>query len=590
MQQQVNRVVGRYEIVAPLGEGGMATVYLARQIDLDRLVALKELRALRGSDPSFAQRFLREARMAGSLSHPNIVTVHDYLEAEGTPFIAMEYLERGSLRPYIGHMSLAQVGGVMEGLLAGLEHAAAHGIVHRDLKPENVMVSTDGRIKIADFGIAKARNTFQSGGALTADGTALGTPNYMSPEQALAEDVGPWTDLYALGIMAFEFFTGRTPFADTPEPLVVIMRHVQDPLPSLSAIDPSIDPRIVRWIEWLGAKNPADRPQTAGAAWDAFEEVLIATLGPRWQRGSRLMADAGATVHAPPGPATPLPANTPRGPLTRAALGALAAGGAAGAAAAAAGTTAPAARTASDLTTHAVDADPDLDPTLAPNHLLGLDRTEPAGPGGGGPGGAGLLAGANPERRGRKGLILAVVLMAVVAAVAFGAARRGSSHSAAGAAQSPAAAQPAAPTPAAAPSGSTGTTGLTSTGSGSLKSQAADARNLAKQYNSSAARIEGLKATGTQVGQNALIANLMRKTARAYSQAAKAATAGDTQGYATALAAALAAKNEVQQAVATSGSSSSGGGQPGAAPKPSACGGDSTSDDPSDDACTAGEP
>ncbi|MEA2483109.1 MAG: eukaryotic-like serine/threonine-protein kinase, partial [Thermoleophilaceae bacterium] len=150
--RDLKRLVGRYELLGQLGHGGMATVHLARQPDLDRLVALKELKTLTSSDPSVARRFLREARMAGSLSHPSIVTVHDYFEAEGTPFIAMEYMEQGSLRPYIGQMSLAQVGGVMEALLAGLEHAARNGIVHRDLKPENVMVSSDGRVKIADFG------------------------------------------------------------------------------------------------------------------------------------------------------------------------------------------------------------------------------------------------------------------------------------------------------------------------------------------------------------------------------------------------------------------------------------------------------
>src|SRR5690349_7597043 len=179
----------------------MADVYLARQRDLDRLVALKELRALGGSDPSFAKRFLREARMAGSLSDPNIVTVHDYIEDEGTPFIAMEYMERGSLRPWIGRMSLAQVGGVFEGVLGGLAYAGTRGIVHRDIKPENVMIGSDGRVKIADVGIAKARDAFQVTSSLTAEGTALGTPNYMAPEQAAAEEVTPRTDLYAAGIM-----------------------------------------------------------------------------------------------------------------------------------------------------------------------------------------------------------------------------------------------------------------------------------------------------------------------------------------------------------------------------------------------------
>src|SRR3954453_19592229 len=127
--EDLRKALGRYELLNELGRGGMATVYLARQIDLDRLVALKELAALRMPDASVAQRFLREARLAGSLSHPNIVTVHDYFERDGVPYIAMEYVERGSLRRYIGSLSLGQIGAVLEGVLAGLAHAERHTIV-----------------------------------------------------------------------------------------------------------------------------------------------------------------------------------------------------------------------------------------------------------------------------------------------------------------------------------------------------------------------------------------------------------------------------------------------------------------------------
>ena len=120
-------------------------------------VALKELSSFHARrSPEFAERFLREARLAGSLSHPNIVTVHDYFEQDGIPYIAMEYVPGGSLRPYVGRLTLAQIAGVLEGVLAGLAHAEQAGIVHRDLKPENIMVTADGRVKIADFGIAKA--------------------------------------------------------------------------------------------------------------------------------------------------------------------------------------------------------------------------------------------------------------------------------------------------------------------------------------------------------------------------------------------------------------------------------------------------
>src|SRR4051794_33228762 len=285
----VMKTVGRYEILREVGRGGMAMVYLARQTDLDRFVALKELGAFHASDPSFAQRFLRESRVAGSLSHPNIVTVHDYFDHDGTPYIAMEYVERGSLRPYVGKLTLAQIGGVLEGLLAGLTHAESHGIVHRDLKPENLMVTSDGRVKIADFGIAKATTKMQTGAFLTATGTTVGTPTYMAPEQAMAQDIGPWTDLYSVGCMAFEMFTGKVPFHDSEAPMAILLRHVNEPIPPVKSIDPSIDQGISDWIDALLIKDPEKRTRSANEAWDEFEEIIIAQLGPRWRREARLV-------------------------------------------------------------------------------------------------------------------------------------------------------------------------------------------------------------------------------------------------------------------------------------------------------------
>ena len=301
----VMKTVGRYEILREVGRGGMAMVYLARQTDLDRFVALKELGAFHASDPSFAQRFLRESRVAGSLSHPNICTVHDYFEHDGTPYIAMEYIERGSLRPYVGTMNLAQIGGVLEGLLAGLAHGEQHGIVHRDLKPENLMVTSDGRVKIADFGIAKATNQMQTGAFLTATGTTVGTPTYMAPEQAMAQDIGPPTDLYSVGCMAFEMFTGRVPFHDTEAPMAILLRHVNEQIPSVKSIDPKIDQDISDWIERMLVKDPTKRTQNANDAWDEFEEIIIGLLGPRWRREARLRE--GSAQFDTPAPLTPAP-------------------------------------------------------------------------------------------------------------------------------------------------------------------------------------------------------------------------------------------------------------------------------------------
>jgi serine/threonine protein kinase len=321
------RQVGRYEIVHEIGRGGMATVWLARQTDLDRFVALKELGAFHASDPAFAQRFLHESRVAGSLSHPNIVTVHDYFEQDGTPYIAMEYVERGSLRPHVGHMTTPQIVGVLEGILAGLGHAEASGVVHRDLKPENVMVTAEGGVKITDFGIAKATTSMQTGTFLTATGTTVGTPTYMAPEQAMAKEVGPWTDLYSVGCVAFELFTGRVPFDDTDVPMAILLHHVNDPMPAASSVDSSIEREISDWIERLVVKDPSRRTQSAAEAWDDLEEIALGLLGPRWRRarlldrehdgdGRRPLTPASLEAAAPPVPEAAAPAEATPPPLT----------------------------------------------------------------------------------------------------------------------------------------------------------------------------------------------------------------------------------------------------------------------------------
>jgi tRNA A-37 threonylcarbamoyl transferase component Bud32 len=294
--------VGRYKILRELGRGGMATVYLAHQTDLDRDVALKELRLTEGPEREVARRFLREARLAGSFSHPNIVTVHDYFEHGGTPYIAMEYLPRGPLRPYVGRLSLAQVGGVLEGVLAGLAHAEERCVVHRDLKPENLMVTSQGGVKIADFGIAKATSEATMTASLTTAGTTLGTPRYMAPERALGQELGPWSDLYSVGVIAFELLVGRTPFHDTVEPMAVLLRQINDPIPPVNSLVPDVDQGLSDWIGQLVVKDPEERTRAASSAWDTLEEILIDRLGPRWQRGSALPArpgDRGAPVPVP---------------------------------------------------------------------------------------------------------------------------------------------------------------------------------------------------------------------------------------------------------------------------------------------------
>ncbi len=306
------RTVGGYELIRKLGRGGMATVYLARQPELDRHVALKELHAFHADDDSAAKRFLRESRVSGSLSHPNIVMVFDYLEHDGKPYIAMEYLEPGSLRAYLPALTDAQRFGILEGVLAALHHAELYGIVHRDLKPENVLVTGGGAIKLTDFGIAKATHELQST-MLTGSGLALGTPGYMAPEQAMAQPVGPSTDLYSVGCMAYEMFTGRLPFADSESPMALLLRHLNETIPPARTVNPALDPAISAWIAKLLARRPEDRFQSAEAAWDELEDIAIATLGPRWRRQAPIVFTESQSAIR--GPYTPPPdAGTPMHP------------------------------------------------------------------------------------------------------------------------------------------------------------------------------------------------------------------------------------------------------------------------------------
>jgi hypothetical protein len=510
----------------------MATVYVARQVDLDRRVALKELRALGMLDPTSAQRFLREARLAGSLSHPNIVTVHEYFEHDGVPYIAMEYLAPGSLRPYIGRLTPSQIAGVLEGLLAGLAHAERHGVVHRDIKPENLLVTLDGGIKIADFGIAKATGALETRSMLTAIGTTVGTPNYIAPEQAMAGHLGPWTDLYAVGVTAFELLVGRTPFGDTEEPLGIVLRQINDPLPRVTDLVPTVDPRISDWVGWLGAKSPADRPQSAAQAWDALEEDLLRVLGPRGRREAPLpttMEDP-ARVGRPP-------------------LGFLGAG-----AAGAAVTTVPAAAA--------------IAPTLAP---AWSGPTEPA-------------AVARRPRRIPTALKVASVLAILVAVGAT----MVNAHQRSTLAPADVGSTLTASSPAATEGSSTATTTSPAGAAGaSLAEQAGPARQLASTYDAAASRITKRSRGDALSPADAALVGALRATATSYRAAAAAATRGDLAAYTAALTFAAAGRQQVSKLLDVAQGPSGPSAVPAPTPKPTAssCAGDSTSDDPSDDAC-----
>jgi hypothetical protein len=280
-------LVGRYELLGEVGHGGMGRVYRARQTDLDRIVALKGLQAVTAND-EFAARFARESRLAGARSHPNIVTVFEYLEHDGTPYIAMEYVARGSLRPWLGHLSIAQLAGVLEGLLEALSAVAPLGIVHRDIKPENVLVTDEGRVKITDFGIAKATERERFTELQTRTSVTMGTPAYMAPEQAGTGSIDARADLYSVGILAYEQLVGHVPFHETKGAVAMLMRHINEPVPSVLHSIPGLDPALAAWIARLVERDPAVRPATARDAWDELEEIVLNLLGARWRRESRL--------------------------------------------------------------------------------------------------------------------------------------------------------------------------------------------------------------------------------------------------------------------------------------------------------------
>jgi serine/threonine protein kinase len=292
------RSVEGYDLVEEIGRGAAALVYKAWERDMRRYVALKQLSPFQLGDRDFAARFIEEARVAGSLKHPNIITVYKYFEHDGTPYIAMEYLQEGSLRGFIGHLSFAQIAGILQGVLAGLGAAERANIVHRDLKPENLLVSRDGTVKIVDFGIAKAMHTTGTKLVKTLTGSAWGTPSYMSPEQANGGVIGPRSDLYSLGVVAWEMTTGRVPFEETETPVALLYRHVHEPVPPVHSLVPGVDDEFAGWIERLLAKDPADRFASARESWDDLEEPVLRLLGPRWHRQAALLDEEGAILEA----------------------------------------------------------------------------------------------------------------------------------------------------------------------------------------------------------------------------------------------------------------------------------------------------
>jgi serine/threonine-protein kinase len=254
----IGKTVSHYKILEKVGEGGMGEVYLAEDTKLNRKVALKFLPLKYVSDQDLKARFKREGQAAAALNHPNIITIHEVSEYEGRPYMAMEYVEGGSLKDLIGadKLSVAQVTNLAALISEGLAKAHQTGIVHRDIKPQNILIDADGRPRICDFGLAKLKREV----ILTQTGTTLGTIAYMSPEQARGEQVDHRADIWSLGVVIYEMLTGRRPFKGDHDQAVIYAIMNSQPEP-IMGIRPDAPEMLVRIVDRAMVKNPDERYQ-----------------------------------------------------------------------------------------------------------------------------------------------------------------------------------------------------------------------------------------------------------------------------------------------------------------------------------------
>ncbi|MBV6698807.1 protein kinase domain-containing protein [Kitasatospora aureofaciens] len=279
---------GRYVLQRLLGEGGMASVHLAYDSVLDRQVALKSMHSELGRDDSFKERFRREAQAVARLEHPNIVTVYDSGEdiapdGSSTPYIVMQLIDGQGLREAIND-AIAQYGAmpteealrVIVGVLNALEASHDMGLVHRDIKPGNVMFDRKGNVKVMDFGIARALESGVT--SMTQTGMVVGTPQYLSPEQALGKPVDARSDLYSVGVMLFEMLTGQLVF-DGDSAFSIAYKHVQEEPPAPSTINRSVTPAVDAFVAQALRKDPAHRFPSAAAMRDEAERLIAAAKG-----------------------------------------------------------------------------------------------------------------------------------------------------------------------------------------------------------------------------------------------------------------------------------------------------------------------
>ncbi len=261
--------LGEYEILGELGRGGMATVYAAHDIALDRRVAIKVIAPSLGASPALVERFRREARTAASLSHPNIIPIYSVRHADRLLYFVMKHVEGRPLDSVLretGALPVPTVQAILGQVASAVGYAHRHGVVHRDIKPGNILIDDEGWCVVTDFGIAKVAESE----GLTTSGMMVGTPAYMSPEQCLSNDISGASDQYALGVVAYEMLTGRLPFPGTSM-MSVMYAHVHVPVPAIEELRAECPPELAAAVMRMLAKEPADR-------WPSIEEA-VAALG-----------------------------------------------------------------------------------------------------------------------------------------------------------------------------------------------------------------------------------------------------------------------------------------------------------------------
>ncbi|WP_288571977.1 Stk1 family PASTA domain-containing Ser/Thr kinase [uncultured Weissella sp.] len=270
---RINQLIGeRYRIVEPLGEGGMANVYRAHDIILDRDVSLKLMRLDMRDDEDVRRRFNNEIAATSAILHPNIIQVYDYGEEGGSQYLVTEFVAGMDLKRYIAEnwpIPVSRIVDIMQDILAGIAVAHQAGIIHRDLKPQNILISNEGEAKISDFGIARAQTSF----GMTQTNTAIGSVHYMAPEQVRGEAASNRSDIYSLGIMLYEMITGHVPF-DGETAVAIAVKHAQNPMPSVRDVDPRIPQPLENVIFKATAKNPMSRYASAQAMSDDLSTVL----------------------------------------------------------------------------------------------------------------------------------------------------------------------------------------------------------------------------------------------------------------------------------------------------------------------------